>query len=293
MRARFLSIALPLVLMAPTFAQQSGDSPQQQVQQQTAAPPDEMQARIGQSPSRTDGRSLPGLTLVRAKDTNGNTVLMVVNPDTGEAIPLGTANQRQQQQQALQQQMQQGQLQQQHAPQKTIGHPQSEVVPSLILFNARGASLQGGKLLLTGVSPTTILVGDRPMRAAGQDLTAHVIGDWASGSENLASDPPSATVSGFNKEGSSVRDAVVVLKTPKLEGDHLTFDADVLEGDLTGADGPAAVFIDISDRSLAPMSVGRVARRGAWYAGAGGMGGGPAAYGASAACGHSPYPPCY
>ena len=119
------------------------------------------------------------------------------------------------------------------------------------------------KLVLTGVSPNTILVADRPMRAAGQDLTAHVIDDWASGSENLVSDPPSATVSGYNKDGASTRDAVVVLKTPKLDGDRLTFDADVVEGDLTGADGPAAVFIDVSDRSLTPMSVGRAARRAA------------------------------
>ena len=36
-------------------------------------------------------------------------------------------------------------------------------------------------------------------------------------------------------------DAVVVLKNPKLEGDRLTFDVDVLEGDLAGADGAASV----------------------------------------------------
>ena len=39
------------------------------------------------------------------------------------------------------------------------------------------------------------------------------------------------------------RDAVVVLKTAKLEGDRLTFDVDVLEGDLSGGDGPAALFM--------------------------------------------------
>lgn len=166
------------------------------------------------------------------------------------------------------------------------------------MFNAHGASLQGGKLILAGVSPNTILFADHPTRAAGQDLTAHIIDDWANGSEDFASDPPSATVSGYNKEGVSLRDAVVVLKTPKLEGDQLTFDVDVLDGDLTGADGPAAVFIDIADRPLTPMSVvgveRRAARRGAWYAGAGGTGvGAAAAYGASGPCGHYPYPPCY
>jgi hypothetical protein len=182
-------------------------------------------------------------------------------------------------------------------PQKTIGHPQTEVVPSLIVFNAGGASLRGGKLLLTGVSPNTIVFADRPMRAAGHDLTAHIIDDWANGAENFASDPPNATVSGYSKDGGKISDAVVVLKTAKLEGDHLTFDVDVLEGDLTGADGPAAVFIDIIGRPLTPMSVAgverRSARRGAWYAGAGAVGVGAAAgYGAYAACGRYPYPPC-
>jgi hypothetical protein len=41
-----------------------------------------------------------------------------------------------------------------------------------------------------------------------------------------------------------IRDAVVVLKTAKLESDRLTFDVDVLEGEPAGGDGPAALFID-------------------------------------------------
>ena len=48
----------------------------------------------------------------------------------------------------------------------------------------------------------------------------------------------------FSKDGTSVKDAVVILKSPKLEGDKLTFDVSVLEGDLEKIDGPAALFID-------------------------------------------------
>src|SRR5215813_5993503 len=133
-----------------------------------------------------------------------------------------------------------------HVPlQKTIGQAKTEVVPSLIVFNARGASLQGSKLILQGISPDSIIFADRPVRAAGHDTTAHVVEDWDKGSDNFAKDPPNATVSAFTKEGSGVKDAVVVLKSPKLEGDKLTFDVDVLEGDITGADGAAAVFIDL------------------------------------------------
>jgi hypothetical protein len=133
-----------------------------------------------------------------------------------------------------------------HVPlQKTIGQAKPEVVPSLIVMNSKGASLRDGKLVLVGVAPNAIIFADRPVRAAGHDLTANVIDDWTKGTDNFAKDPPNATVSGFTKDGSGVKDAVVVLKNPKLEGDQLTFDVDVLEGDLKTADGAASVFIDI------------------------------------------------
>jgi hypothetical protein len=109
-------------------------------------------------------------------------------------------------------------------------------------------------------------------------------------------------VSVFSKDGSGVRDAVVVLKTPNLQGDQLTFDVQVLEGDLAGADGAASVFIDIIGMPWTPLSFAGVARRTAARA---------AWYGAAAApyyhpyyppppapyyrppCGYYPYPPCY
>jgi len=202
-----------------------------------------------------------------------------------------------------------------HVPlQKTIGQAKPEVVPSLIVMNSRGATLQGGKLALTGISPNSIVFADRPVRAAGHALTQHLLEEWANSGGTFASDPPNATVSVFSKDASSVRDAVVVLKTPKLEGDKLTFDVDVLEGDLTGGDGPASVFIDrfgfgfggVGRPGVGVGGVGRVGvgvGRGAFYRGAavGAVGAaavGAAAYGAYGAygppaCGYYPYPPCY
>src|SRR5215467_8151219 len=135
-----------------------------------------------------------------------------------------------------------------HVPlQKTIGQARPDIVPSLIVMNARGASLQGGKLTLTGVAPNSIVFADRPVRAAGHSLTTHLLEEWAPNNqseESFTKDPPNATVSVFSADGSKIRDAVVTLKTAKLDGDKLTFDVDVLEGELTGADGPAALFID-------------------------------------------------
>jgi len=146
---------------------------------------------------------------------------------------------------------------------KVIGQPQQpRVVPSMIVLNARGAKLQAGKLVLEGVSPNAIIFADRPVRSAGHALTAHLLEEW-SGNESFGKTPPNATVSVLMKAKAAVVDAVVVLKSPKLEGDKLTFDVDVLEGDLAGGDGAASVFMDIINLPIAR----RTSQRGAWYHG--------------------------
>ena len=146
---------------------------------------------------------------------------------------------------------------------KVIGQPQQpRVVPSMIVLNAKGAKLGGGKLVLEGVSPNAIVFADRPVRSAGHALTAHLLEEW-SGNESFGKTPPNATVSVLMKAKAAVVDAVVVLKSPKLEGDKLTFDVDVLEGDLAGGDGAASVFMDIINLPIAR----RTSHRGAWYHG--------------------------
>jgi len=147
---------------------------------------------------------------------------------------------------------------------KVIGQPQQpRVVPSMIVLNAKGAKLGGGKLVLEGVSPNAIIFADRPVRSAGHALTAHLLEEW-SGTDSFAKTPPNATVSVLMKAKAAVVDAVVVLKSPKLEGDKLTFDVDVLEGDLAGGDGAVSVFMDIINLPIAR----RTSHRGAWYHGA-------------------------
>jgi hypothetical protein len=137
--------------------------------------------------------------------------------------------------------------------QKATSATKTEMVPSLIVMNAQGASLQGGTLTLNGIAPSTIVFADRPVRAAGHMLTAHLVEGWGKGGEGFAKDPPNATVSVFSKGDATVKDAVVVLKSPKLMGDQLTFAAQVLEGDLASADGPASVFIDTADFEVSAL----------------------------------------
>ena len=198
--------------------------------------------------------------------------------------------------------------------QKTIGG-EAKITPSLAVLNAGGARLTGGKLTMSGVSAVTIVFADRPVRAAGHVLTADFIKQWDEGNDSFAKDPPNATISVLNADGSAIEDAVVVLKAPKLQGHDLTFDVTLLEGNLTKADGPASLFIDWF---AARGGFGRVGVagglgwhapvwHGGWYAhpaaayGAGLATG--AVVGAAAAsayrpyyppaCGYYPYPPCY
>jgi len=67
------------------------------------------------------------------------------------------------------------------------------MVPSLFVMNAHGASLQGQTLALAGVSPTSIVFADRPVRAAGHLPTEALLEEWTTG--DFAKDAPNATVS--------------------------------------------------------------------------------------------------
>jgi len=200
--------------------------------------------------------------------------------------------------------------------QKTVGAHTPKMVPSLAVLNSGGAKLDGEKLTMTGIAPNSIVFADRPVRAAGHVLTSDFIKQWDEGNDSFAKDPPNATISVLNSDGSAIEDAVVVLKKPKLEGHDLTFEVAVLEGSLTNADGPAALFIDWFAARGGFGHVGAVGGLG-WHAPVwhGGWYGHPGAYygaglatgaviGAAAAsayrpyyppaaCGYYPYPPCY
>ena len=151
------------------------------------------------------------------------------------------------------------------------------------------------------------------MRAAGHVLTAHFIKEWDEGQDSFAKNPPNATVSVLSNDGGTVKDAVVTLKSAKMDGDKLTFDVAILEGDLDGASGATALFIDRFAVHVGgggwhggDVVVGHgPAWHGAWYGRPGAAfaaGAAIGAVGAAAAtppyygppaCGYYPYPPCY
>ena len=65
----------------------------------------------------------------------------------------------------------------------------TQIVPSLIVLNARSASLEGQTLTLNGVAPSSIIFADRPVRAAGHALTSHLLAEWATGGNSFAKIP--------------------------------------------------------------------------------------------------------
>ena len=118
-----------------------------------------------------------------------------------------------------------------HVPgQKAIGQAGASPVPSLAVLNSHGATLEGNKLTLVGVAPNTIVFSDRPARMAGHVNTAHFISEWDEGRDSFAKDPPNATISVLGADGTTVDDAVVVLKKPKIEGENLTFEVSRARG---------------------------------------------------------------
>ncbi|MBY8974542.1 hypothetical protein KHP62_01905 [Rhodobacteraceae bacterium NNCM2] len=117
------------------------------------------------------------------------------------------------------------------------------------------------RLTLRGVDPTTLFFTDRPERIAGTMTTAHFIPFWSEGSDSFLSDPPNADVSII--EGGDLRQVVVELKDPVLEGHDLHYTVKIIDGDMPVEGKEVSVFIDIIGMPLTPLSFAGMRRR-AW-----------------------------
>lgn len=115
------------------------------------------------------------------------------------------------------------------------------------------------KLTLVGVSPVTLFFSDRPERVAGNMTTAAFVPFWGRGKDSFLADPPNADVSLL--EGNNLRQVVVVLKDPVLEGDNLSYTIEVVEGSMPVSGNNASVFIDVIGMPATPVSYAGVARR--------------------------------
>jgi hypothetical protein len=133
-------------------------------------------------------------------------------------------------------------------------------VDFLFVHGAKETTLADGKLSLGGVSSSTIYFSDRPERIAGQLSTEEFVANWGHGGEDsFEADPPNATVSILS--GPEPQEIVVVLSSPRLEGEVLSYDVQVLEGNETAQGEASSVFIDVIGRPLTPVSVAGSRRR--------------------------------
>lgn len=122
------------------------------------------------------------------------------------------------------------------------------------------------RLTLLDVSPVTLFFSDRPDRIAGNMRTAAFVPFWSQGRDSFLSDPPNADLSIV--EGSELRQVVVVLRDPVLEGGSLAYTVQILSGSMPEAGEEVSVFIDIIGMPRSPLSFAGAARRDyrrAWY----------------------------
>ncbi|MEO3475942.1 hypothetical protein AAFN86_29125 [Roseomonas sp. CAU 1739] len=116
------------------------------------------------------------------------------------------------------------------------------------------------RLTLHDVSPVTLFFSDRPDRIAGNMRTAAFVPFWSQGRDSFLSDPPNADMSIV--EGGELRQVVVVLRNPVLEGGSLAYTVQVLAGTMPDAGDEVSVFIDIIGMPRTPVSFAGAARRG-------------------------------
>lgn len=126
----------------------------------------------------------------------------------------------------------------------------------LFVQSSKGFSYDGSSLTVTGTSPTTTFFSDRPDRIAGHTSLEEA---YAWGHPSFSENPPNATLSTL-AEG-EIANVVVTLMNSVVEGDTITWDVDILEGDLPASGGPNTLFIDVIGRPLTPLSVAGVNRR--------------------------------
>jgi hypothetical protein len=117
----------------------------------------------------------------------------------------------------------------------------------------------GSKLVLEDVSPVTLFFTDRPERIAGNMKTTAFVPFWSKGKDSFLSDPPNADVSILDED--QLRQVVVVLRDPELQGDRLIYAVKVLQGEMPTKAANVSVFIDIIGMPLTPLSYAGVARR--------------------------------
>ena len=111
------------------------------------------------------------------------------------------------------------------------------------------------------LAPSRLMFSDRPERIVGHLTVAQFVEGWADSGNSFLDDPPNAVLSLLEEGDQMPEDVVVTLTNPRLDGANLTYNANVLEGNVPDSSGPCSLFIDPIGRLLSPVSVCGVRRR--------------------------------
>jgi len=113
----------------------------------------------------------------------------------------------------------------------------------LFVQSASTGSFDGKQLRLNGAGKT-IFFSDRPYRINGHAKTSHFVEAWSKGADSFKADPPNATLSVFDEDEGTVKNAVIELLKPALEGNTIIYEVKILEGKIPEAFEEASLFID-------------------------------------------------
>jgi hypothetical protein len=142
-----------------------------------------------------------------------------------------------------------------------VTEKQLEDIEALFVQTAASLTSKASKIILQGLSPSTIYFADRPKREVGHMSTRSFVDLWGEGDNSFAIDPPNAVLSFAELEDRTPEEVVLTIRKPNLDGDSLTYEVDVLDGALPASTGPCALFIDPIGRPLSPVSVAGMERR--------------------------------
>ncbi len=123
----------------------------------------------------------------------------------------------------------------------------------MFVQTAKSVEFSNNQMTLKGISPSAIFFSDRPERISGHLTIPAFLKEWDAGKDSFAKDPPNATLSIFSDSG--VQYVVVELTNPKLDGENLSYDVRVLEGNPPAKGGISSLFIDWWSVGFGPRPV--------------------------------------
>ena len=136
---------------------------------------------------------------------------------------------------------------------------EADEIEALFVQTAHSMAYDDGSLTLSGLAPTTLMFSDRPDRVTAHVKSREFVDSWTDGTDSFQSNPPNAVLSIFRTD--EVRDVVVVLMDPKLKDHELTYQVEILDGEMPDDGGECSLFIDVIGRPMSPMSLAGMNRR--------------------------------